>query len=335
MKVLIIKTSSMGDILHTLPALTQAALHHPSIEFDWVVEEAFAEIPHWHPRVRNVILFPWRRIRKQPFSRLFWRELRQFKQQLAGHYDYIIDAQGLVKSAFLTMFAQGLRCGGDFHSAREPLASLFYQKRVTVDSNQHAIARIRKLFAGILGYPYAETSPDYGIQLRQEKSALQPYVVFLHGTTWDTKHWPEAYWVALAKIVSAQGLQIKLLWGNAAEKARAQRISQVSPDAEVMPKMNLQQIAYLLAGARAAVAVDTGLAHLAAALAVPAVNVYGPTNPDLTGAQGEHQLHLRSQLACAPCLKDRCQIKRSPTLFPPCFVEITPERVMQCLRELL
>lgn len=327
MKVLIIKTSSMGDVLHTLPALTDAGRFHPGISFDWVVEEAFAEIPAWHPLVDKVIPFSWRRIRKKIFSRTFIQEIARFRSQLRQtKYDYVIDAQSLVKSAAMSLFAQGVRCGYTSAAAREPLASLFYQKRFAAPAvkEQHAIVRIRTLFASVLGYNYTDLPLNYGIHLTSEAAEQAPYVVLLHGTTWETKHWPEAYWMELAKLLSAQGLKIKLLWGSEAEKARAMRISEVSSAIEVMPKMTLRQVADLLANAAAVAAVDTGLAHLSAALATPTVSVYGPTNPVLTGAQGQYQIHLSSKFSCAPCLQDKCQFTGDKTINPPCFAEITP-----------
>lgn len=322
----------MGDVLHTLPALTEAGKHHPGICFDWVVEEAFAEIPTWHPLVNKVIPIALRKARKKPGT--FFKELIRVKQQLSENYDYVIDAQGLLKSAFLTLFTHGLRCGGDWYSARESMASLFYQKKVMVDRNQHAVTRMRKLFAAILGYPYIATAPEYDLNLNVTQSASQPYVVFLHGTTWDTKHWPESYWFDLAKIMSEQGFKIKLLWGNENEKRRALRLSEATSNVEVMPKMNLRQIADLLTHATSAVAVDTGLAHLAAALEVPMVSVYGPTDHNLTGALGKKQLQLQSQYTCSPCLQSKCKLQTSSEMMLPCFVEITPARVAQTISQL-
>lgn len=334
MKILIIKTSSMGDVLHTLPALTATGKIYPDVTFDWVVEEALAEIPAWHPLVRRVITVPWRRIRKKPFSRDFFKEIARFKSQLQDTYDYVIDAQGLLKSAVMSWWARGVRCGGDFKSAREPLASLFYQKRCSIEKNQHAITRMKKLFASALNYVYVPSIADYGIHLKTAPSSTPPYVIFLHGTTWPTKHWPEMYWCALAKQVSEQGLQVKLLWGNEHEKARAVRISQAASGVHVMPTMTLREIADLLANAVAVVAIDTGFAHLAAALSTPTVSLYGPTDPVLTGAEGKNQIQVRSHFACAPCFQERCSWVGKKEKDPPCFTEITPSIVAEKLASL-
>lgn len=198
MRVLIIKTSSMGDVIHTLPALTDAGNAIPGIQFDWVVEESLAEIPRWHPLVDRVIPVALRRWRKNIFSaetRLEWQQCRALLR--ARQYDLVIDAQGLLKSAWLVWIAKGKRCGLDWQSAREPLASLFYQQQCAAGKVKevHAVTRARRLFSQALGYPLPTTQVDYGVEKSQFNVAknTNEYVVFLHGTTWATKHWPEEY----------------------------------------------------------------------------------------------------------------------------------------------
>lgn len=338
MRVLVIKTSSMGDVIHTFPAITDAGRALPSITFDWVVEEGFAQIPAWHPLVKNVIPVALRRWRKNLFSAKTYQEWREFRKKIAAtHYDLIIDAQGLLKSAWLSRSAKGIRAGLDFHSAREPLASLFYQRTFSVDKKQHAITRVRQLFSQILGYPIPETVAEYGID--REKFIAQhdanPYLIFLHGTTWTTKHWPEEYWLALAKIANEKGLAVKLAWGSPAEKERAERIAANCAQAEALPKLSLHEVARVIAGATAVVAMDTGLGHLTAALDVPAVSLYGPTDPFLTGTLGRSQVHLSAQFACAPCFNKECTYRGFSSLKPACFETLPPLLVWDALEKLL
>ncbi len=338
MKVLIIKTSSLGDVIHTLPALTDAGRFIAGIQFDWVVEQAFAEVPTWHPLVHKVIPVALRRWRKQAFLALKSGEWRIFREQLqAEKYDYIIDAQGLIKSAFLTYFSQGLRCGLNWKSAWEPLASLAYQQKYAVEPEQHAVVRIRQLFSQVLNYSMPNALADYGIDRAQlaHTNTQMPYVVLLHGTTWPTKHWPEIYWQQLAKQIAALGLAIKIPWGNLTEHQRAQRIAQDIPQAEVLPKLNLAGVASVLAGAKACVAVDTGLGHLAAALKVPTLSLYGPTNPNLTGTMGSYQQHLMAKFSCAPCLQKKCDYTGLREIEPPCFGQLNPPLVLQQLQQLI
>ncbi len=347
MRVLIVKTSSMGDVIHTLPALTDAGNALPDITFDWVVEENFAEIPAWHPRVKKVIPIAWRRWRKQLLTPATREAFQKFRENLrAEKYDLIIDALGLVKSALCATLARGLRAGPNWQSARESLAALFYRRKLEVNFQQHAIIRMRLLFSQALGYELPASVPDYGIDrqklLLAESAPQAPYLVFLHGTTWATKHWPEEYWLQLTQIANQHGYHVKLPWGNASEHERALRIAAQASDAEVLPRQDLQGMAKILAGARAVAAVDTGLGHLTAALNVPAVSLYGPTDPLLTGALGELQLHLAAQFPCAPCFSKVCtydgnlpsDLKSSP-LYPACLVTLTPARVWGSLTTLL
>ena len=346
MRVLLIKTSSLGDVIHALPALTDAAHAIPGIRFDWVVEEGFAEIPTWHPAVDHVIPVAIRRWRKNLWQTFRNGEWRQFKKRVRERkYDLVIDAQGLVKSAWLTRYIKAPVAGLDRYSAREGLASRFYDRRLSVARGQHAVERVRQLFALALGYDLPSGLGDYGLdRSRLEEIPAKPYVVFLHGTTWDTKHWPEVYWRQLAERLGRSGLHICLPWGNPAEKARAERIAQGLNNAQVLPKLNLAGVARVLAAAKACVAVDTGLGHLAAALDVPTLSLFGPTNPGLTGAYGKAQVHLGSDFPCAPCLQKKCTYKPSAEdrrrfdlkrEWPLCFTRLNPERVASQLSALL
>ena len=294
MRVLLIKTSSLGDVIHTLPALTDAARALPGIRFDWVVEEGFAEIPAWHPAVAQVIPVAIRRWRKHLLQTWKSGEWKRFKQRLGEvDYDLVIDAQGLFKSAVLTRYSKAPVAGLDRDSAREPLACRFYDRLYPVAKNQHALERTRQLFAQALGYELPAGMGDYGLdRAALRDAAAAPYLLFLHGTTWASKHWPEADWRALAERMAAQGWAIRLPWGNETERERAQRIVAGIDNAAVLPKLNLAGVARVIAGATACVAVDTGLGHLAAALDVPCISLYGPTLPGKVGAYGRGQLHL-------------------------------------------
>ena len=298
MRVLIVKTSSMGDVLHTLPALTDAMRTIAGIRFDWVVEEGFAQIPSWHEAVDRVIPVALRRWRKAWFSDPVKAERRAFRETLrAVRYDAVIDAQGLVKSAALvTRLAHGLKHGMDWQTAREPLASLFYSRRHHIAKQQHAVERTRELFAKSLGYSKPQTQGDYAIAQHfvEESVAGEPYAVFLHATTRDDKHWPEARWRDLLALMATSGLKIKLPWGAPHEEARARRLAEGFDYVEVLPRLSLERVAHELAGAKMVVSVDTGLSHMAAALDRPNFTLYGPTDPGLIGGYGKNQLAVRS-----------------------------------------
>jgi heptosyltransferase I len=305
-KVLIVKTSSMGDIIHTLPALSDVVQSSQSMqqaEIDWVVEEGFREIPQWHFGVNNVIPVAWRRWRKNLAQAFRSGEIPRFIKVLsAKRYDYIIDAQGLLKSALILLFAHGKSYGYAWSSAREPLAALFYRKRIKVSQDQHAVTRIRQLFATVFGYTNITSFPYYGIDKNRlpKYELLENSLLFIHGTSREDKCWPEPKWIALAKLVNGAGLKVLLPWGNSVELERAKRIAASSANGEVLPKLKLSELAALLGNVKGAVAVDTGLGHLAAALDVPTVSLYGDTSPKLIGTYGRNQTHIQNFLNVSP-----------------------------------
>jgi len=338
LRVLIVKTSSLGDVIHTLPAVTDAAAAISGIRFDWVVEEAFAEIPGWHPAVERVIPIALRRWRKGWKSAFGSGEMGAFSRDLRqSHYDLIIDAQGLLfKSALVAMLAKGPRMGYDRSSARDPWVAPTYNRTFTISREQHAIARVRQLFAQALGYTLPESVPDYGLTSSHAAAASaknSPYLVFLHGTTWPSKHWPESYWAELITLAAQQGLVIHLPWGDDEERSRAERLATDNVAVQVLPKMNLTALMQELRGAVGVVGLDSGLSHLAAALAVPGVTIYGSTREDLTGVMGLQHQNLVSEFNCAPCLKRICSYEGESPVQPACYQQLTPAAVWECFKE--
>ncbi|MEE4144021.1 MAG: lipopolysaccharide heptosyltransferase I [Halieaceae bacterium] len=299
MRVLVVKLSSLGDVIHTLPALGDAAAALPGLVFDWVVEEAFAEIPAWHSAVDRVIPVAIRRWRKRPlreFTGPEWRAARRSLQE--QDYDAVIDAQGLLKSAVVARLVPASRYGMDRASAREPLAALAYDHPIHVPRDMHAVERSRLLFARALDYPLPGVLGEYGLDAAVPATAgdLPRGLLFFHGTARAEKQWPETHWIALAMLAREAGYRVWLPWGNDEELQRAQRIANSGSNIEVLPRMDLQQLGGLLQRVEGAVAIDTGLGHLAAALAVPTVSLYGPTRTSLVGAYGRNQVHLQSPL---------------------------------------
>ncbi len=295
MRILLVKTSSLGDVIHNLPVLTDLHAHFPDAMIDWVVEEGFAEIPRLHPSVHYVIPIAVRRWKKHLRSRATWREMAAFRNQLQSEtYDLIIDTQGLFKSAVITWLARGRRCGYAAGSAREPLAARAYHCHFNVPTSLHAVERNRLLVAQAAGYSI-NTVADYG--LTGVKTAYlaggRPSAVLLTATSRDDKLWPEESWIALGHALHERGLECFFPAGNAVERERAARLAQAIPDAVALPPLSLTRLAETLAVARLVVGVDTGLAHLAAALGRPTLALFCASDPELTGVHaGEQAINL-------------------------------------------
>ena len=286
LEILIVKTSSMGDVIHQLPAVTDLRLHFPDARIDWVAEESFADIPALHPGVDEVIPAAVRRWRRTLSSRAAWQEMRAFQTRLqARDYDVVMDSQGLIKSAVIARLARGARCGFDRASAREPLAALAYDKAFPVPRQLHAVERNRMLAGLAFGYE-PDTPPDYGVAapaLDLPWLPRAPYVVLLHATSRADKEWPQADWLALADWCNGAGLACVLPWGSEPERERSESLAGQMGLAVVPPRLSLRQAAAMLAASRAAVGVDTGLTHLAAALKTPVAAIYCASDPGLTG----------------------------------------------------
>jgi heptosyltransferase-1 len=333
-KILIIKMSSMGDILHTLPAIQDACQHYPQLQFDWVVEEAFVEIPQWHTNVNMVIPIAWRRWRKQLWRKKTWAEMKLFWQQLRQtQYDLIIDAQGLIKSAMVSRCAKGLRLGFDWHSARESWATLFYQQKISVSKHQHAVARLRELFAKALDYSYDPKTFAYGVEVKASVEPLpQDFYLFIPNTTWATKLWPIEHWRGLIAALAPHPILIPC--GYAHELPYIEKIANGYPHVRILPHMQLSQLRDVIANARLAVSVDTGLSHLCAALETPTIVLYGATDPKKIGTLGNHQIHLQVNFPCAPCHSKTCTFTKLSAVKPACYTTLTPTQVLNALTTL-
>ncbi|MBF0270778.1 MAG: lipopolysaccharide heptosyltransferase I [Magnetococcales bacterium] len=338
MKLLLVKTSSFGDVLHTLPALNDLRRHRPEIRVHWVVEEAFAQIPTWSPQVERVIPVAWRRWRGGVWQAMrsgepeaFWRALRD------QPFETILDAQGLIKSAVMARMAHGTLHGLDRASAREPWATLLYQRTHTVPVELHATERLRRLFAAALELPQPQGPADFGLEAARfatdANQAEGSTLIFLHGTTWVSKLWPVTHWQELARLASQAGMGVALPWGNTTERQRAAEIAQAAPSAcRLLPPLTLAQLAARLAGARAVVATDTGPAHLAAALSTPTIGLYGPTPTERIGIVGRHVTRLCGPCPLAPCRQRVCPLKGQPN---GCMRALTPQQVWQTVTEQL
>ena len=299
-RILFVKTSSLGDVVHHLPALTDAARAFPEAAIDWVVEQPFAEVPAMHPRVRRVIPVALRRWRRAPWRRAVWDEVGRFRREAGAEpYDAIVDTQGLLKSVLLGRAARGTRHGMDAASAREPAAAWFYDVRHAVPKGRHAVERNRLLTAASLGYPL-HGAPDYGLAAAAP-SASARYAVLLTMSSRAAKLWPHERWVGLARALA---MHVVLPWGSEAERRAAEAIAAEAGDASVPARMSVAALGALLSGAQRVAGVDTGLTHLAAALGVPTVGIYCGSDPSLTGLYGSPRARNVGQAGAAPGVRE-------------------------------
>lgn len=281
MRILLVKLSSLGDVIHNLPVATDIRRAHPSATIDWVTEAPYAELVALHPAIHRVFPTNLRAVKRQWWQPQMWSQLFDDKAMLTRQsYDLIIDTQGLLKSAVIASWANGVRHGYDAASIREPFAARWYHHTHTVSTSAHAVVRNRRLASAVLGY--ADTPCDYGLATSPTVAAA-PYVVLLHATSRADKTWTHDAWVALGAALNARGIEVVLPSGNAAEFDASRAIAAKLDRARALQAMSLRDTATLLANAEAVVGVDTGLTHLAVALARPTVGIYLTTRPALTG----------------------------------------------------
>jgi heptosyltransferase-1 len=335
-KVLIAKLASLGDLIHALPALSDASKMVEGIRFDWLVDKNFQEIPLWHSSVDRVIPTNHRGWRAHPFARSSWSEfsnaLKTLKQE---SYDLIIDAQGNLKSSIFSRLVDSNIAGWDAKSAPEWGSHLLYKTSYFADKNLHAIERLRTLFASALGYEKPTSAPSY--QINRSKLILPPldlpsrYLLFVPIASYESKLWLDSYWQELIHLAVKEGYSILLPWGHPKEKERALRL-QIDPAVTVLPKLSLSEIGALIAKAEGVISLDTGLSHLSAALETPCVTLYGPTDPKLTGTVGPKQIHLKpSSFTCPSECKKSCSLKDKTSR---CLEQIQPVSVWEAWKVL-
>ncbi len=299
MRVLIIKLTSMGDLIHALPALTDAAKKIPNIEFDWVVDENFSEVPLWHPKVKSVITTNHRSWKKNIFSTSLINELKSIKSTLNNtNYDAVIDMQNNLKSAAVSFLVKNSVHGLDKDSAREYPSHLAYRFKHKISKKNHAISRQRQLLALSLNYEFDAKNIDYGIHNENfETPNLElpnKYLFLVHNASWPTKMWSISRWQEMIKLINSEGYTAILPSGSIEEFKRAQEIASISTEALAMPTQSLNRTAYIIENAVGCICSDTGLAHLSALLGKPSVTLYSVTNEKLIGTRGNNQTHIIS-----------------------------------------
>ncbi|WBY01289.1 lipopolysaccharide heptosyltransferase I [Ramlibacter tataouinensis] len=298
MDILIVKLSSLGDVVHAMPALQDLRAARPDARIDWVVERAFAPLVRRCEGVNRVIELQMRRWRKAPLAPVTRQEWRAFRQELQAHpYDAVLDLQGLTKSALVAHTSRLAAGGRRFALANRTDGSSYEAPTrwvadvaVRVPARSHAVQRSRELCAAALGY---ELPPvlHYGLRAEPQRDPAdaRPCIAFVHGTSRDDKCWPQDHWIDLGRRLVGEGFSIGLPHGSEAERQRSEAMAAaIGPHAHVWPRLDLGALADRLAACAGVVGVDSGLSHIAVALALPHVQIYNfdtawRTGPDVPG----------------------------------------------------
>ncbi len=296
MKILIVRVSSLGDVVHNMPMVADILRHHPQAQIDWVVEEGYASLVRLNRGVRNVIPFALRRWRKTLLSAATRTEMADFRRLLRREaYDFVFDTQGLIKTGVVMGLARlapgGKRIGlgnATEGSGYEGVSRIFHTTSVQVNTRSHAVARARLVAAAALGYPVAgpadfnlRAPDDLPRRLSDPTTSTPPpwlpstpYAVFFHATARAAKLWAAANWIPVAQQLAERHLPVLLPWGNAVEKQAAEHLAATMPNARVLPKLSTIDAVILAQRAALVIGVDSGLTHIAAAFCRPTIELY-------------------------------------------------------------
>ena len=284
LNILLVRVSSLGDVLHNLPMVADILRRHPDANIDWVVEEGYVSLVRLNPHVRKIIPFALRRWRKSLGDKATRAEIKAFFATLREQrYDYVFDTQGLLKTGIIMGAARINRGGrkvglanGSEGSGYEAISRLFHTESIPLDPRTHAVARGRLVAGAALGYP-VDVAPDFGLPgpdtaNRPHWMPAADYTVFFHGTAREAKKWPTAHWIATANALAP--MPVLLAWGSANEQREAEAIAAGAPNALVLPKLSMDEAIALARNAGLAIGVDTGLTHIAAAFVRPTIELY-------------------------------------------------------------
>ena len=302
LRVLVVKLSSLGDVVHTLPAAMDIQANLPDAQIDWVVEPSFAPIVKACSAVHRVIacdLRYWRKNIWAPETRIQWRAfLTELQQQ---RYDAIIDLQGLTKSALVTWLARTSAKGKRYAMANATDGSAYERPTrwvadVAIDLEQHthAMTRGRVVCASALKYEVPSIL-GYGLNIEQSIHNGKKTVVFVHGTSRADKEWPLANWHELGLRLSNAGYQIVLPHGNEEERLRSVAMAEMIPKAIVWPRMTIDKLMQAMSSTAGVIGVDSGLSHIAVALNLPHVQIYNFATAWRTGPVGKANEKIRQQ----------------------------------------
>ena len=344
MKVLIVKVSALGDIVHALPVLAYLDGLNQDLSVDWLLEKSFAPLLENHPMLRNVITLDTKRWRKAGFFPSIREVLKVVGQLRKEKYDVVLDLQGNSKSGLFTWLSGApKRYGFDRQQAREILNLASTNHKVDIPADCHHISK-RYLRIVQSAFPSSQKVPLCGplsVDPAAEKNVLEQlkeyglkpneYFVAHYGTTWETKLWPLQQWKELIKVLTEQGQNIILTWGNDKEREAVEAIIAKASQgrALIWPKKPLAELIALLRLARLVIGADTGPVHIAAAVGTSTVSLFRVTDSERNGPPGENHIRLQAQMDCSPCLRKQCDLNEQ------CGESITVDAVVDAVGRLM
>ncbi|MEI7591069.1 MAG: lipopolysaccharide heptosyltransferase II [Deltaproteobacteria bacterium] len=339
-KILIVKLSAIGDVVHTLPVCASIRKKFPSAEISWIVEEMASDLLVGNPNIDKVIISPRRSVIAE-FKRghflLAYRLTKDFLRQIRqmGTYDIAIDIHGLLKSALIMFFIKAKRKIG--YNSMQEFSGLFYNEKIFEDMSKHAVDRYLD-FATYLGV--GSIMPDFFIPASAETKATaknilerngikdgEQFVVISPTALWETKLWQNEQFALLADmIITKLGMKVVLTGSYSHECVEIENMSVKNKIINLAGQTTLLELAEICRQAKVVVSTDSGAMHIASAVGVPIIAIFGPTDPKLTGPYGKNSVVIKSSVACSPCLKKKCSDKK-------CMKEISAERVFFAIRD--
>jgi heptosyltransferase-1 len=306
LKILLVRVSSLGDVLHNLPMVADLLRHFPGATIDWVVEEGYVSLVRLNPHVRKIIPWALRRWRKSLSKAETRAEIKGFFRTLREEeYDVVFDTQGLLKTGVIMGAARTRKGGkkvglanGSEGSGYEGISRIFHTESIPLDPRTHAVARGRLVAGAALGY-VVDSAPDFGLPdpdpaARPPFLPSEDYAVFFHGTARDAKKWAKANWIETARALAP--MPVLLPWGSEREHQEARALAAEMPNATVLPRLSMMDAVALAQHASLAIGVDTGLTHIAAAFYRPTVEIYCDSPKWKTeGNWSEHIVNLGDQ----------------------------------------
>jgi len=323
MRVLIVKVSALGDIIHALPVLDYLHQVSPGIEVDWVVEEPFRDVLEGHPLIAELHLVKTKKWRKAPFSPKTWGEMSTVKGRLQErHYDLVFDIQGNLKSGIIARLAGcSQRLGFAREELQEAINRYFTTRKIPVRRQDvHVTDKYLRVISVPFGRDFSTMALQSTIATTAEDDLAAEVLLatlgeglvffFQYGTTWQTKYWTEESWIALGQRILEQYADSTVLfsWGNEEEHRVVSRLAaEIGQRARVIDRFPLKGLVALLKKVDLVVGGDTGPVHLAAAVGTPTVSFYRASDGRRSGPRGEQHRIFQSPLACTRCFKTTCE----------------------------